>query len=286
MSDNIVEIVEFTDPVCTWCWGSEPVLRALKARYGNQLEISFVMGGLVEDIRTFEDVDNSIGGGPTEVNKQIAGHWLEASSHHGMPVTTDPLQLFSEEDISSYPQCIAYKAAQFESQTLADIYLRRIREATAVEARQTNRREVLLALAKEVGLDTDRFLTHFNDGSAEAAFQEDLAQTRAYDVQLFPTWLIRYKGKQTLMDNYHSVDDFRSAIEQLSQGEVKETHLEAGEDALMEFIRTYRNVALQEVMLAFELTEQQALNVVKTLETKRLVKVRPAGNGLFIEEQE
>ena len=25
-SNKIIEIIEFTDPVCTWCWGSEPVL--------------------------------------------------------------------------------------------------------------------------------------------------------------------------------------------------------------------------------------------------------------------
>lgn len=27
-----VEIIEFTDPACTWCWGSELVLRKLKAK--------------------------------------------------------------------------------------------------------------------------------------------------------------------------------------------------------------------------------------------------------------
>lgn len=27
------EIIEFTDPVCTWCWGSEAVLRKLEARF-------------------------------------------------------------------------------------------------------------------------------------------------------------------------------------------------------------------------------------------------------------
>ena len=30
-----IEIIAFTDPVCTWCWGTEPALRALQTRYGD-----------------------------------------------------------------------------------------------------------------------------------------------------------------------------------------------------------------------------------------------------------
>ena len=42
----IIEIIEFTDPACTWCWGSEPILRKLQYRYKEQIKILFVMGGL------------------------------------------------------------------------------------------------------------------------------------------------------------------------------------------------------------------------------------------------
>ena len=53
---HTIEIIEYTDPYCTWCWGSEPVLRHLQEAYGDQLSIRFVMGGLVEDSRTFYTV--------------------------------------------------------------------------------------------------------------------------------------------------------------------------------------------------------------------------------------
>ena len=45
-----VRISVFADPVCTWCWGSVPVLRALEYRYGDQLDITYVMGGMIVDI--------------------------------------------------------------------------------------------------------------------------------------------------------------------------------------------------------------------------------------------
>lgn len=280
---NILEIIEFTDPVCTWCWASEPVLRALKARYGDQLAISFIMGGLVEDIRNFDDVDHSIGGDPAESNKQIAEHWLEASALHGMPVTTGTLDLFSAEHPSSYPQNIAYKAAQFENQTLADVYVRKIREATAVQAKQTNRNEVLLELAKEVGLDTEKLLTHCNDGTAQAAFAIDLATTKAYKVELLPTFILRYKGKEIVLENYRSVEDFEEVIQRLCTNELKASIPEASPDNILQFIRTYGRVVPLEIVMAFELGMEETMRKIHALEQRNLVTLQKAGNGMFVE---
>lgn len=280
---NTLEIIEFTDPVCTWCWASEPVLRALKARYAHQLDISFIAGGLVKDIRNFEDVGNEIGGNPSDSNKQIAVHWLEASQHHGMPVTTGPLQLFSAEHPSSYPQNIAYKAAQFEDHALADKFLRRLREATAVEAKQTNREDVLLTLAQEVGLDREKLLSHYSDGSALAAFEEDLATARAYRVRLFPTFILRYKGKEVIMENYQRVEDFEQAIRTLSKGELTSNIPEASRENILAFIRTHDRVVPLEIMMTFALDKDETMKHVHALAQDKLVSVQKAGNGLFVD---
>jgi protein-disulfide isomerase-like protein with CxxC motif len=40
-----IELLAFTDSVCTWCWGSEPVLRRLETGYGDSFRIHYVMGG-------------------------------------------------------------------------------------------------------------------------------------------------------------------------------------------------------------------------------------------------
>lgn len=85
-----------------------------------QIEIKYVMGGLVKDIRDFYDSYNDIGKDPEQSNKQVVKHWLEASQRHGMPVESEGFHMFSDEYPSTYPQNIAYKAAQMENQILAD----------------------------------------------------------------------------------------------------------------------------------------------------------------------
>ena len=84
-----------------------------------------------------------------------------------MPVRVDGFNMFDSEVVSTWPQNIAYKAAQLCNPELASKFLRRMREASAAEARQIGRREVLIELASEVGVDLAAFMGHLDDGSAE-----------------------------------------------------------------------------------------------------------------------
>ncbi len=280
--NNVVEIIEFTDPVCTWCWGSEPVLRKLETKFGEQVKISFVMAGLVKDIMSFYDSYNDIGIDPVRSNTNIAKHWLEASERHGMPVQSEGFKLFSKQYPSTYPQNIAYKAAQIQDQMLADRYLRRIREASAAEARLTSTTEVLVELAAEAGLDIARFLDDFSNGAAQKAFEEDLALTAQYQARGYPTFLIRCGEKETLLRGYKRYEEFKAVMELLTDGAIRERLVPASEETIMAFIRTYGSVAPIEIKMAFDLTDAELKSIVDSLLARQMIARREAGNGYFV----
>ncbi|ACH39531.1 MAG: hypothetical protein ACD_55C00147G0002 [uncultured bacterium] len=279
---NVIEIVEFTDPVCTWCWGSEPVLHKLETRYGEQVKVSFIMAGLVKDITAFYDSYNDIGGDPVRSNRQIAKHWLEASQRHGMPVKIDGFGLFSRERVSSYPLNIAYKAAQIQDQTMANRFLRRIREASAAEAKLTNTTEVLVELASEVGLDVARFVEDFSSGAAQEAFEQDLATTERYNARGFPTFLVRFAGKETLLRGYRRYEDFKAVIGLMTEETIIERPTPASEEAIFAFIRRYGSVAPVEIATTFDLTGGELASTLASLVLKQTIVCREAGNGYFV----
>jgi predicted DsbA family dithiol-disulfide isomerase len=281
-SDKMIEIIEFTDPVCTWCWGSEPVLRKLETKFGEQVKISYIMGGLVQDITSFYDSYNDIGGDPDQSNRNIAKHWVDASKRHGMPVRSEGFKLFSRDYPSTYPQNIAYKAAQMQDQALANKFLRRIREASAAEARLTNRTEVLLELASETGLDIARFLDDFNHGPAQKAFEQDLALTVKYGARGFPSFLLRYGEKEMVIRGYQRYEDFKALIGHLSGGEIQERPVPADEESIMAFITRYSSVAPIEIQMTFDLSNDELKTVIDSLLGKQLIKKREAGNGYFV----
>src|SRR2546428_5157462 len=74
-----VELVEYTDVMCSWAWGSEPKLRLLRWRYEGRCDWRLVMGGLVGDRMKHPGWDPA---GP--VPKTIAFLGQDAS-HTGAP---------------------------------------------------------------------------------------------------------------------------------------------------------------------------------------------------------
>lgn len=277
-----IEIIEFTDPACTWCWGSEPLLRKLEYHFGPKIKVGYVMGGLVKDAKTFMDPGNNIGGDLTLFNQQVAKHWLEASEQHGMPVQTDGFELFTESDRSTYPMNIAYKAAQSQGEAIANRFLRRMREAVATEARQANRAEVLVELANDVGLDIPMFITAMSDGSAEQAFKADQDIMHKYSIRGFPSYLLKDgEGKEIVMRGYQTYDDFMAVINMLSEDIVTLPHIEVNEETVLDFITHYGRIAPVELQEAFDLDKDATQNWLKLLINRGDVSTQKVGNGAF-----
>jgi putative protein-disulfide isomerase len=39
-------LIYIADPMCSWCWGFSPVISAIAERFGDELPIQIIMGGL------------------------------------------------------------------------------------------------------------------------------------------------------------------------------------------------------------------------------------------------
>jgi putative protein-disulfide isomerase len=219
---------------------------------------------LVQDITSLYDSYNNIGGDPDRSNKNIARHWVDASARHGMPVKSEGFKLFSKEHPSTYPQNIAYKAAQIQDQALANKFLRRIREASVAEARQTNTTEVLLELASETGLDISRFLDDFTNGAAQKAFEQDLAITAKYGAG-FLLYLLKYGEKEMLIRGYKRYEEFKALIGHLSGGAIQKRPVSSDEGTIMAFITRYGSVAPIEIQMTFDLSNDDFKTVIDSL---------------------
>jgi len=273
MSLHIIELLEFQDPYCTWCWGSEPILRKIKELYGDQVKIIFKAGGLIEDLN--EQIAQ-------QWFEQVAQHWLDASERHGMPVNVQVWQDLQGEFRSTYPANIAYKAAQMQDPEIADTFLRRMREAAAVERRYIHKTNVQLELAREVGLDSEKFVNALEDSSAEKAFYEDLEEFKALGSKAYPTFIITSRqGKRALLSGYRRFELFERIFKDLAGDELVKKRLEATSVSILEFIRTYDKVATREVAEVFDLTDSQAKEMLKSLESEGSVVEKKAGNGNF-----
>ncbi len=159
-----VGVQYFTDPACVWSWSTEPKIRKLMVEFGDSLAWTYVMGGLA---RTYQL--------PAEREEHII-EWLEAAGETGMPV--DP-RLWTEGPISStFPACMAVKAAAEQASDRGYGYLRTLREGLMCFRRKLDATEALVEEARRAKLDVERFRIDLGSHAIVEAFGTDLEATR------------------------------------------------------------------------------------------------------------
>ena len=131
--------------------------------FGGGLSWSWLMVGLSREI-------------PADT-RGIALHWLGVADRSGMPL--DPL-LWKESPIAStYPACMAAKAAAEQGEQAATRYLRTLREGLMCLRRKLDTTEALVEAARDAGLDVERFRVDLGSHAIVEAFGADLEEARA-----------------------------------------------------------------------------------------------------------
>jgi predicted DsbA family dithiol-disulfide isomerase len=163
-----VRVRYYTDPACPASWAVEPAFRRLLVEFGEDLSITYVMGGLAREYEA-----------PHEGRLL---EWLDWADRSGMPI--DP-RLWAEAPLrSSYPACMAVKAAAEQGPEAAGRYLRALREGLFCFRRKLDAKEALVEEARGAGLDVARFRNDLDSHAIVEAFGADLEATRAEGLTL------------------------------------------------------------------------------------------------------
>ncbi len=260
-----VRIAYFTDPICSSCWGIEPMLRRLKLEYGHLMHISYHMGGLLPDW--------SYNSGGISKPSDVASHWDEVSLHYRMPIIgdvwlNDPLD-------SSYPPSIAFKAAEMQDPTLAIKFLRIVREFVFIEGKNITRMDYLKKAAQMAGLDVKKFSEDI-DGAARKAFESDLHLSRSQGVRGFPTLIFSgASGETERVYGVRPYSYFESALLRTHPRADKKAY-----DRSTHFLfSTFGSLTLNEYASLSSGSEEECLIELHTLERTMSLKRVDTRNG-------
>ena len=134
--------------------------------FANGLEWTFIMGGLGRSLAR----EPAARAGTIE-------QWLRVSAETQAPL--DPLVWVDAPLTSTYPACMAAKAAAEQADDHGYRYLRRLRESIMCERRKLDHTEALIDESRAVGLDVERFRIDLRSNAITEAFAGDLEQTEA-----------------------------------------------------------------------------------------------------------
>ena len=118
-------------------------------------------------------------------NSRLIRAWLDAAADSGMPV--DPRAWNTPGAIgSTFPACMAFKAAAEQGPEPAARYLRALREGIMCRRRKLDGAEALVEEARAAGLDAERFRIDLGSHAIVEAFGADLEDTRERGIESLP----------------------------------------------------------------------------------------------------
>ena len=178
----------------------ETLLRTQSDRY----HFSLVVGGL----RTKGEMPWN------EMSKEyLRGHWEQVSQRTGQ-LFSDSLFEKEQFEYDTYPSCKAVVTVRelFGMET-AFSYLHSIQEAFYTKAQDVTSVDVLTSLLKELGLDSELFLTFFKSERAQLLMEHDFAKARSMGANAFPSVvIIDEEGHMVTQKGYRSLLEMQKLL--------------------------------------------------------------------------
>ena len=275
-------ITHFTDPLCFWCYAMEPEIRKIRVLLDEQLDYRIVMGVLSADVREIIGYDAEAELRYELARAQMASRLRGAAEMIGMPVSVDHLLERKPEELVSMPLSLAYCAMRLIDESIAEAYLRRMRECVYAEGRSLSSADRLVELAQEFPVDVEQFRDNLANGAAIPVLQEGVDECLAYNVAVFPTLLLQYGDKRTMMKGYYDYDAIKQAIAQLTEGDISLSDAEFSAHALESYVDRFGKAAAREVQTMFSLNEAQLANAMMDLVGTGRYKTESCGTSYFV----
>lgn len=278
--DAPIRVIWYTDPHNIWCWGFEPTIRRLEVRYPDTVEIETRQGGLFEDFSPVREQWARMSGGRWK--DSVRAFFEAVSSQHRMPMAADAMIDSSDDFDSTWPACIAAKAADLQGAGQGWRYLRRLRDAWCLEGRGIHRKDVQATVAKETGLDVEAFVRALEDGSASDAFQRDRDECQALGISGFPTFVVRRADETRHVDGWRPWDGFEEILRDVYPN-LEAAPIKADQETAMGLLERYGSLATCELAAILGTTDDDAEILLEELEGRDDIVRRPVGRGLMWE---
>lgn len=169
------------DPMCSWCYAFAPTFEKVKEKLDSNIKILYVPGGLAP--HTKEPMSK-------DMQKKIESIWYDIEEVVGTKFNHD----FWTNCIpkrSTYLACQATLAAK--KQNKEEEMIEAIQNAYYQRAMNPSEEEAILQIAKEIGLDIQKFENSLTSEETIINFNEKMNLRRKLNLNSFPSLAIKYK---------------------------------------------------------------------------------------------
>ncbi len=212
MENNYVKpiIYYIQDPLCSWCYGFQPVLNELYQSFKDKLEFKVLSGGLFQNQKSSASADfrSYMDNNYTDVVKSTGIKF-------GIGFTQHTFRSSSAEFISDYPSLAITVFKSFDTPFNLR-YTLDVQNAIFFEGIEPNDVKHFAYLALSYGVNTSEFVSRYESSDFLHHTYEEYFLTAKLGVTKFPSLLIQHNEKlQTLNSGFTSLQELYSKISEI-----------------------------------------------------------------------
>lgn len=195
-----LELTLYHDVLCSWCYLADARLDSLRDEYGPMVRWRFRPYPLRPENQLPDKKQRAV----------LARHFRRvAREQEGRGVKAD---LWTGEDppSSSLPPLVALEAALSQGTEMQRALLKAMRRKAFVEGINVARRDVLVEVAAQEGLDVSRFLERLDDPRLVQEVNASVDEAEALGIKGVPALVI---GGEWLMQGCRDLSEYRQVID-------------------------------------------------------------------------
>ncbi|KKI93699.1 dithiol-disulfide isomerase [Bacillus sp. SA1-12] len=266
--DKPLEIYMFVDPLSPECWALEPIIKKLQIEYGRLFTLKHIISGRLATLNIAK----------RKKPESLAQAWEKTASRTGMSCDGN---IWIDNPLSKpFTASLAIKSAELQGRKAGIRYLRKLQEQLFIESKNISEENMLIKIARDVGLDVTEFQKDLHSESAAKALQCDLKVTSEMDVHEIPTLAFFSKDVEEeglKITGIYSYDLYVHVLEELIGDAIKPSHTPPIEI----FLKHYQFVASTEIATVYNLTLTEVEKELKKLVLSQTVERVQAKHGTF-----
>ncbi|RTQ50239.1 DsbA family protein [Hymenobacter gummosus] len=218
------QLLYIFDPLCSWCYGTSPVVQRLAAEFADRVPVTVLSGGMVvgPQVRPIRHVWPALQESHAQVAQVTGAEFGAAYQRLGAEG--------SYRNDSEPPSRALMVFKQLDPLSREAEFAHALQRALFVDGQDLNEPQTYAALARQFSLDPEEFVRWWDSDASRQATKHEFEVVQRLGVQGFPTLIFAHgQDGYVLARGYQPYEQLKAGLEQLLEETAAPDAPEAGQ---------------------------------------------------------